>query len=359
MATRLVVLASAALAGACVHPHAMPPDDSATPSADASIVRRFEFSTETTIPASLTVAGALDVWIPLPAENGMQRPSLLELAVAPADAPADAPAAGMPEGVRAERAREERDGNAMLHVTLPAGLTGDVSVRTTWLVERDALPTARGAPDGSGRQDAADALAPDRLVPLDGEIAALAAGVPDGQDADAIARALFDLVRERMEYDKQAPGWGQGDAVRACDVGKGNCTDFHALFIGLARAKGIPARFTIGYSLPETRTSGEPLAGYHCWAEYRSPARGWVPVDISEADKAPDRELEYFGRLTTNRIAISSGRDLVLSPPQRGEPLNYFIGPYAERDGAPVEGLVHVVSARDTESRAEDRGAHP
>jgi transglutaminase-like putative cysteine protease len=308
-------------------------------------VRRFEFSTETTIPSTLALRAPVDVWIPLPVEGGMQRPELLSLSVVPARASGSD---RTPVGVSVERTHDERDGNEMLHVRMAQGVVEDVSVRTTWAVERHGLPTARGAPDGSGLQDAQAALAPDRLVPLDGEVGALAATVPDGEDVDRTARALFDLVRERMQYDKNEPGWGRGDAARACAVGKGNCTDYHALFIGMARAKGIPARFTIGYSLPETPTKGEPLAGYHCWAEYLSPARGWVPVDISEADKAPARELEYFGRLTTNRIAISSGRDLVLSPPQRGEPLNYFIGPYAERDGAPVEGLTHVVSARDT-----------
>jgi hypothetical protein len=37
-----------------------------------------------------------------------------------------------------------------------------------------------------------------------------------------------------------------------------------------------------------------------------------------------------------NRIAIGTGRDLVLNPPQSGEPLNYFMYPYAEADGMPL-----------------------
>jgi len=73
-----------------------------------------------------------------------------------------------------------------------------------------------------------------------------------------------------------------------------------------------------------------------------------VPVDVSEADKAPERTAEYFGQLTVNRIALTSGRDLVLAPPQHGEPVNFLVRPYVERGGVPLEqGVEHVVTARD------------
>jgi hypothetical protein len=61
--------------------------------------------------------------------------------------------------------------------------------------------------------------------------------------------------------------------------------------------------------------------------------QGWVPVDISEADKHPDLRQYYFGNLTADRVAFSVGRDLRLVPQQAGEPLNYFVYPYVEVDG--------------------------
>jgi len=67
------------------------------------------------------------------------------------------------------------------------------------------------------------------------------------------ARAIYDYVPSIMRYDKTGEGWGRGDAIYACNVKKGNCTDFHALFIGMARAAGIPARFEIGFPLPRDR----------------------------------------------------------------------------------------------------------
>jgi hypothetical protein len=55
-----------------------------------------------------------------------------------------------------------------------------------------------------------------------------------------------------------------------------------------------------------------------------------VPVDASEAAKDPSRREYFFGAHDENRVEFSRGRDLVLNPPQAGEPLNYFVYPYAE-----------------------------
>jgi transglutaminase-like putative cysteine protease len=148
-----------------------------------------------------------------------------------------------------------------------------------------------------------------------------------------------------MSYDKQTPGWGQGDTRRACRLAKGNCTDFHSLFISLARAQGIPCRFDIGFQIPSVRRQ-PPIEGYHCWAEYWSREEGWVPVDASEASKHPDRRAFYLGTLDENRIRMSTGRD-VRSPGMHGEPLNYFIFPYGEVDGKPVDHVRHANTSRD------------
>src|SRR6185295_4840564 len=54
----------------------------------------------------------------------------------------------------------------------------------------------------------------------------------------AKARALYDWVYDHMQYDKTVPGWGLGDIPYCLKIGKGNCTDFHSLFIALARTSG-------------------------------------------------------------------------------------------------------------------------
>lgn len=151
------------------------------------------------------------------------------------------------------------------------------------------------------------------------------------------ARGIYDAVMEHMTYDKSGTGWGKGETRHACEVGKGNCTDFHAMFMSMCRAEDIPAGFEIGLYLPY---SGKPkpqkLGGYHCWAFFQVPGVTWVPVDISEADKDPSKVDYFFGNHTNNRVALSTGRDLVLVPEQAGPPLSFFLDPYAEADGKPI-----------------------
>lgn len=162
------------------------------------------------------------------------------------------------------------------------------------------------------------------------------------------AKALYDYVLRRMTYDKSGRGWGRGDANFACDIGKGNCSDFHSFFIALSRSADIPARFWIGFPLP-TAPGLQTISGYHCWAEFYIDGLGWVPVDISEADKHPDRASYFFGRLDDNRIAFSLGRDLVL-PDQQGPPLNFFVYPYVEVDGKPWSDVKRVITVEDRAS---------
>ncbi|MFZ1928921.1 MAG: transglutaminase-like domain-containing protein, partial [Candidatus Sulfotelmatobacter sp.] len=171
-------------------------------------------------------------------------------------------------------------------------------------------------------------LQPDVLVPVTGLPADLAVKVTHGKiQALDKARAIYDYVFTTMRYDKTGTGWGHGDVLYACDAKKGNCTDFHSLFIAMARSQGIPARFEIGFPLPSDQHSAE-IAGYHCWSDFYIDGNGWIPVDISEAWKHPEKRDYFFGAHDVNRVQFSMGRDLRLSPPQQGKPLNYFVYPY-------------------------------
>jgi transglutaminase-like putative cysteine protease len=189
-------------------------------------------------------------------------------------------------------------------------------------------------------------LAPDRLVPIDGKMKELADENTRGKQGTVEkAHALYDYVFQTVRYDKSGTGWGRGDSLWVCDAKHGNCTDFHSLFISLARAEGIPARFEIGFPVPSGREGTIP--GYHCWAEFYVSGEGWVPVDISEAWKDPQKHDYFFGTLDANRVQFSVGRDLTLQPKQDGGPLNYFIYPYVEVDGKPFEGIEKKFSYRE------------
>jgi transglutaminase-like putative cysteine protease len=190
-------------------------------------------------------------------------------------------------------------------------------------------------------------LLPDRLVPVTGLIRTLADETTRGH-AGVVDRAyaLYNYVFQTLRYDKSGTGWGRGDALWACDAKHGNCTDFHSLFIALARSVKIPARFEIGFPLPAKAHEGT-IPGYHCWAEFYVAGVGWVPVDISEAWQNPSRHDYFFGSLDSNRVSFTRGRDLTLSPRQDGPPLNYFVYPYAEVDGKAYDKIEKRFSFRD------------
>jgi hypothetical protein len=190
-------------------------------------------------------------------------------------------------------------------------------------------------------------LQPDVLVPVTGLPADLAVKVTQGlaQPLDK-ARAIYDYVFTTMRYDKTGTGWGHGDVLYACDAKKGNCTDFHSLFIAMARSQGIPARFEIGFPLPPDKHTAE-IAGYHCWSDFWIDGKGWIPVDISEAWKHPEKRDYFFGSHDVNRMQFSMGRDLRLNPPQEGKPLNYFVYPYVEVDGQEFPNVALVFSFAD------------
>ena len=294
---------------------------------DSHRSRNFEVrytATARDLPAGAKV---VDLWLPLPATDRNQTIERLII---------DAP---RPVSI----GREPRFGNECLHVHVESpGSTVTVAV----LIEASRRENA-GGDRTLDEVERAKYLGPEPLVPLDGAVGQLAAAATYGLKTDeAKARAIYDTVVGMMKYDKTGTGWGRGDALFACDAKRGNCTDFHALVIGMARSVGIPARFAIGLPLPEQRGTGV-IPGYHCWAELYVLDRGWVPVDASEAVKNPAKRAYFFGHHDENRLEFSRGRQLNLVPAQQGPPLNFFVYPYAEVDGKPHEVIDRTLTFTD------------
>lgn len=287
--------------------------------------RNFQFSYLTRIPTLPADAKTSRIWIPLPQSDRYQTIGNLKI---------ETPFAYT-------RHRDPEYGNEYLYLQVPAAKVSEpAEVRVSFEVTRHehqvALEEHRVSPQtGLTSTNFQRFLQPDRRVPLQGVIAELSAQQTRGiQEPLAKARAIYDYVIATMRYDKSGTGWGNGDAIWACTAKRGNCTDFHSLFIGMMRAAGIPARFEIGFPLPADQHDGA-IAGYHCWAEFYVEPYGWIPVDASEAWKHPDKKNYFFGAHDHNRVQFTVGRDIRLDPPQQGDPLNYFIYPYAELDGKP------------------------
>lgn len=265
----------------------------------------------------------LTVWVPLPVTRGAQ--TVHDVAI---DAPADF-----------KRAKDA-NGNEYAVATIPHPPAGDFVVKVRFKATRSGTDIAHPFETKAAKGELTHDLQADKLVTISPRVRALADEITAGKTTPLDqAHAIYEYLVANMTYDKTTPGWGRGDTERACDVKKGNCTDFHSLFMSLARAKGIPARFVIGF--PLSAKDGQ-VKGYHCWAEFYVKERGWIPVDASDASKTADASIReaLFGNLDPDRIQFTVGRDLVLRP-KTAQPLNYFIYPHAEAGGAEV-GLPQI-----------------
>jgi len=269
----------------------------------------FEFDYDAKLP---TLTGPARVWLPIAKSDRFQTVEVKDI-TAPG---------------RREMLTDNR-GNRVLVLNLGPEDSGK-AISMRFQVERREAG-AYTEPDSNPETS----LNPENLVPDAPMFRKLAAEVTQGKSGDlARARAIFDHTIETFKYQRYGTGWGKGDAVRACDAKSGNCTDFHAYFIALSRAAGIPARFAIGAAIPSERDEGG-IDGYHCWAEFYAEGKWW-PVDLSEANKYSPLSTYYFGHQPANRLELSRGRDLNLQPRPAAGPINFLAYPVLEVDDKPV-----------------------
>ncbi len=254
---------------------------------------------------------------------------------------------------------QPRDGNQVLYAEIGKADKAEYRFAVDYdIVRREHVelvngrPTPRAYSQLIGTGEMAQYLEPDRLVPVSGVPAQLAAEQTKGA-ATTLEKAkdIYEYVFRTMKYDKSGTGWGHGDTLWACDSKHGNCTDFHSVFISMARSQKIPARFQIGFPLPADKSSAE-IPGYHCWAEFYLDSVGWVPVDISEAWKHQEKHDYFFGAHDVNRVQFTQGRDLKLAPAQDGAPLNYFVYPYVEVGGKEYPNVSIAFSFEDVNAKA-------
>jgi transglutaminase-like putative cysteine protease len=193
-------------------------------------------------------------------------------------------------------------------------------------------------------------LLPTTLGPITGGVKGLATDITNGKETVlAKAMAIYDYIVENAERDPTVEGCGIGDVRALLKNLKGKCVDLSSVFVALARSVAVPAREILGIRIAN---QGDITGAYHCRAEFYLPGYGWVPVDPSDVRKLMLKEgLElddpkmkeardyYFGAQTETYIDFYTGRDITLSPEQKGGKLNFFMYPYAEVDGQSLDYL--------------------
>jgi transglutaminase-like putative cysteine protease len=272
---------------------------------------QFEFVYRVKLPG---ITGAARIWMPLAKTDSFQNVTVEQLNIP----------------MKWDKVQDRDYGNEICVLSLQPSDSGKtIEMRYRVVRKEKAAYPATGT-------EAARYLRPEKLVPVNETFKTLAEKAAAGKTDDLErAKALYDHVISRMRYDKSGTGWGRGDAVYACDARTGNCSDFHAYFIALARSIKIPARFAIGATIPADKNEGK-IEGYHCWAEFLADGK-WVPVDISEAWKNPKLADYYFGHNPANRFELTKGRDLVVDPEPESGPINFLVYPLLEMNGEVIK----------------------
>jgi transglutaminase-like putative cysteine protease len=219
------------------------------------------------------------------------------------------------------------------------------------------------APAGVAPGELARYLRPTALIPTDGIIRERAETITRGHRTElSRARAIYEWIVEHTFRDPAVQGCGLGDIRWMLETGNlgGKCADLNALFVGLARAAGLPSRDLYGLRVAPSarwpslgRAGGDVTTAQHCRAEVFLRDFGWVPVDpadvrkvmleekpgasIAEPDITRVRDA-LFGQWEMNWIAFNDAHDLAL-PGSAGKPLPFFMYPQSETAGVRKDPL--------------------
>ena len=196
---------------------------------------------------------------------------------------------------------------------------------------------------------------PTKLLPLDGVVRDTALQIVRGLNSDEEkARAIYDWVVDNTFREPKVKGCGIGDIRGMLETGNlsGKCADLNALYVGLARAAGLPARDVYGIRVADSRRgyqslgkSGDVSKAQHCRAEVYLQHFGWVPVDPADVRKVvleePPGKLalddarvlaarkQLFGAWEMNWLGYNFAHDVAL-PGSTGPLLPFLMYPQGE-----------------------------
>src|SRR5271165_7110384 len=249
--------------------------------ASADVWRKFEVTTRAEV---LKPAGATKVWLPaaLIQETAFQQTISNRFS-------ADG---GEPRMVESSPA-----GMGIVVATFPAGVKPVLTLTSQVELKNYSVDLSK---PGNARPLTSAQLAyflqPKEHVPTDGIVKTTATDITKGSKTDVDkAHAIYDWIVDNTFRDPKVRGCGRGDISSMLQTGYlgGKCADLNALYVGLARAVGLPARDVYGIRVAKSElgykslgTSSEKITkAQHCRAEVYLTQFGWVPVDPADVRK--------------------------------------------------------------------------
>lgn len=324
--------------------------------------RTFEVTTRVDVNMA---QGGVRVWLPVPSVNTEWQRSL---------------ESSFATNGRATRAADGQDGAQILQVEFDAGaqqpyvqLTNRVQTRdraTDW--QRKSVVQAEPATLAYWQR-------PSSLIPTDGIVRDTARqAIGDARTDTDKVRRLYDWVVANAWREPTVRGCGEGDIKTMLETGNlgGKCADINALFVGLCRAVGVPARDVYGLRLApsafgyrELGSNPASLKGaQHCRAEVFLQAHGWVAMDPADVAKVMRQETPQwiksidhplvapvyrglYGGWEGNWVAYNTAHDVALPGSRLGK-LGFLMYPIAEDqqgrfDSYAPDDFRYQISARE------------
>jgi transglutaminase-like putative cysteine protease len=270
------------------------------------------------------------------------------------------------EGGTAEMGDNKTDALGIISAMFPAGVRPVIELKTR-VATRDYEVdfSAPGHPPKDNRADLQHFLRSTKLLPINGIVREKATGIIRGANTDVEkARAIYDWIVENTFRNPKTRGCGVGDIrwmLESRDL-SGKCADLNALYVGLARSVGLPARDVYGIRVAKSDigykslgTSSEIVTkAQHCRAEVYLQEYGWVPVDPADVRKVVLEEppgnrplddemvkkvrVRLFGSWEMNWMAFNYAHDVAL-PGSSGAPVAFLMYPQAETANGRLDPL--------------------
>lgn len=313
--------------------------------------RTFEITTAVEMQQA---SGSAQVWVPVPsfAGDGWTKPGETTWKIT---------------GGEASLARDPSSGAAMVHAQFSASEPKPTIEVKSLVTTRDRAVDL-GQANASVQLSAADRAhytAATELIPTGGLVAETSAKIVAGASGDLDkARRVYEWIVDNTFRDPKTRGCGTGDIASMLKTGNlgGKCADLNALYVGLARAAGLPARDVYGIRVAPSAFGYKSLGvnaaviskAQHCRAEVFIAGIGWVPADPADVRKVVLEEppgnlaagdpkvaaarAALFGAWETNWMAYNDAHDVAL-PGAKGKPIPFLMYPQGELAGTALDSL--------------------
>jgi len=283
------------------------------------------------------------------------------------------------EGGTAKMVESNADSLGIIAAEFPAGVKPILSVTSRIATKNYAADfTALSNAPKPDKENLEHFLRPTKLLPTDGIVKTTATEITKGAKTDVDkASAIYEWIVENTFRNPKTRGCGLGDIrfmLETKDLG-GKCADLNALFVGLARAVGLPARDVYGIRVAKSDLGYKSLGpateivtkAQHCRAEVYLGEFGWVPVDPADVRKVVLEEppgnraldddmvrrarVRLFGSWEMNWMAYNFAHDVAL-PGSSGAPIGFLMYPQAETadgrlDSLDPDGFKYEIKSRE------------